>query len=106
VFRATTTGRAVLAVASGGHRVDEARLAALVGEPIERATPDFVRAETGFAIGGVPPLGHERPLLTIVDEALFRHERIWAAAGHPQAVFPLTPAELLTMTGGQRAPLG
>jgi prolyl-tRNA editing enzyme YbaK/EbsC (Cys-tRNA(Pro) deacylase) len=106
VFRATHTGRAVLAIASGGHRVDEARLAALVGEPIERATPDFVRAETGFAIGGVPPLDHDRPLFTVIDEALFQHARIWAAAGHPQAVFPLTPAELAAMTGGQVSVLG
>jgi prolyl-tRNA editing enzyme YbaK/EbsC (Cys-tRNA(Pro) deacylase) len=105
VFRAAGSGRAVLAVASGGHRVDEALLAAVVGEPLERATPDFVRAETGYAIGGVPPLGHDRPLFTVVDEALLAHARIWAAAGHPQAVFSLAPAELVALTGGRVARL-
>jgi len=106
IFRGRDSGRAVLAVASGGHRVDEALLSAVVGEPIERAAPDFVRAETGFAIGGVPPLGHAQPLITVVDEALLGHPRIWAAAGHPQAVFPLTPDELVAMTRGRVARLG
>lgn len=103
VFRAKESGRAVLVVASGTNRVDEKKVAALLGEPIGRADPDFVRAETGYAIGGIPPIGHARPLVTFVDEDLLKLERIWAAAGHPHAVFPLTPAELVDMTGGRVA---
>jgi prolyl-tRNA editing enzyme YbaK/EbsC (Cys-tRNA(Pro) deacylase) len=101
VFRARRSGRPVLVVASGTNRVDEKKLAALLGEPVGRADPEFVRAETGFAIGGIPPLGHARPLTTFVDEQLLRLGRIWAAAGHPHAVFQLTPAELVAMTGGR-----
>jgi len=100
VFKARRSGRAVLVVASGSNRVDLARVEALLGEPLDRADADFVRAETGFAIGGIPPLGHERPLVTYVDEDLRRFPRIWAAAGHPNAVFPLTCDELVRMTGG------
>jgi prolyl-tRNA editing enzyme YbaK/EbsC (Cys-tRNA(Pro) deacylase) len=103
VFRGRESGRAVLVVASGSHRVDEDALRAVLGEEIEKASADFVREQTGFAIGGVPPLGHAREITTVVDEELLRHERIWAAAGHPQAVFPLTPAELVAMTGGKVA---
>ena len=106
VFRGRDTGRAVLVVASGGHRVDEQRVAAVVGEAIEKASAEFVREQTGFAIGGVPPLGHAHPPVAVVDEALLAHERIWAAAGHPRAVFALTPAELVRMTGGTVAPVG
>lgn len=106
VFRGRPSSRAILVVASGSHRVDEGALRAILGEEIEKASAEFVREQTGFAIGGVPPLGHARELLTVVDEELFRHERIWAAAGHPQAVFPLTPAELLAMTGGKVARIG
>ena len=103
VFRAAVSGRAVLVVASGENRVDEGKVGALLGEAIARASAEFVREQTGFAIGGVPPLGHARPLEIVVDEALLRHEQLWAAAGHPNAVFPLTPAELLAMTGGRVA---
>jgi prolyl-tRNA editing enzyme YbaK/EbsC (Cys-tRNA(Pro) deacylase) len=100
LFRAEVSGRAVLVAASGSHRVDERAVAAVVGEPIGRATPDFVREQTGFAIGGVPPIGHAQPVVAVVDEALLAHARIWAAAGHPHAVFALTPDELVRMTGG------
>lgn len=100
VFRAAS-GRAVLVVASGAHRVDEGRVAAELGEQIGRADAELVRAETGFAIGGVPPIGHARVLATLVDEALLAHAEIWAAAGHPNAVFRCTPAELVAMTGGR-----
>lgn len=100
VFRAKQSGRAVLVIASGANRVDEKKVAALVGEPIGRADPDFVRAETGYAIGGIPPLGHVRALTTLLDEDLLRFERVWAAAGHPHAVFGATPAELVAITGG------
>jgi prolyl-tRNA editing enzyme YbaK/EbsC (Cys-tRNA(Pro) deacylase) len=100
LFEAQPSGRAVLVAASGSHRVDEQVVATVVGERIARASADFVRERTGFAIGGVPPIGHARPVLAVVDEALLGYERIWAAAGHPHAVFALTPAELVRMTGG------
>jgi prolyl-tRNA editing enzyme YbaK/EbsC (Cys-tRNA(Pro) deacylase) len=103
VFRAPRSGAPVLVVASGANRVDLSKLEALVGEPLERADPEFVREQTGFSIGGVPPVGHARPLTTIIDEELLRHPRIWAAAGHPNAVFPLTPDELVRLTGGRVA---
>ncbi len=106
VFRGKDTGRSILVVASGSHRVDERLVAAVVGEPIEKATAEFVREQTGFAIGGVPPLGHARPPVAVVDDALLVHGRIWAAAGHPRAVFALTPAELVAMTGGTVARVG
>jgi prolyl-tRNA editing enzyme YbaK/EbsC (Cys-tRNA(Pro) deacylase) len=100
VFRARPSGRAVLVVASGANRVDEKAVTALLGEAIERADADFVREQTGFAIGGVPPLGHAARLACYVDEDLSRLDRIWAAAGHPHAVFALTPRELVAMTRG------
>ncbi len=100
LFEARPSGRAVLVAASGSHRVDEQAVAAVVGERIARASADFVRERTGFAIGGVPPVGHAQPVLAVVDEALLGYERIWAAAGHPHAVFALTPGELVRMTGG------
>jgi prolyl-tRNA editing enzyme YbaK/EbsC (Cys-tRNA(Pro) deacylase) len=103
VFRLRAGGGAVLVVACGANRVDLAKVEALLGEPLDRADADFVREQTGFAIGGVPPLGHARPLLTVVDEDLLRYPRIWAAAGHPSAVFPLTPQELVAVTGGRVA---
>jgi len=94
VFRGTDSGQAVLILASGSNRVDEAKVAAALGEPIQRATPEFVREQTGFAIGGVAPVGHTNPLRTLIDADLFQHTELWAAAGTPHAVFPLTPAEL------------
>ncbi len=101
VFRGVPSGRAVLVIASGAHRVEEGLLADALGEQIGKADAEFVREQTGFAIGGVPPVGHPRPLVTLVDEALLAHAEIWAAAGHPRAVFRLTPAELVAMTGGR-----
>jgi len=103
VFRLRESGRALLVVTSGTHRVNEARVAALVGEPLDRADADFVRAETGFAIGGVAPIGHVKPVVTLIDEHLLTFAEIWAAAGHPNMVFRLRPADLLTMTGGRVA---
>jgi len=101
VFRLRDSGRALLVITSGAHRVDEKKVAAVVGEAIERADADFVRAETGFAIGGVAPIGHARPIVTLIDEHLLRWEAIWAAAGHPNTVFRLTPDDLIAMTGGR-----
>jgi prolyl-tRNA editing enzyme YbaK/EbsC (Cys-tRNA(Pro) deacylase) len=106
LFEAVPSGRAVLVAASGSHRVDEQAVAAVLGERTVRASPDFVRARTGFAIGGVPPIGHAEPVVTVVDEALLAYDRIWAAAGHPHAVFALTPAELVRMTAGTVARVG
>jgi prolyl-tRNA editing enzyme YbaK/EbsC (Cys-tRNA(Pro) deacylase) len=101
VFATQPTGRPLLVIASGSNRVNEARLAALVGEALQKPAADFVREQTGFVIGGVPPIGHNQPLLTLIDEELTHYAEIWAAAGHPHAVFKLTPDELVRMTGGQ-----
>jgi prolyl-tRNA editing enzyme YbaK/EbsC (Cys-tRNA(Pro) deacylase) len=103
IFRAATSGRPVLVITSGSNRVDEARVAALLGEPIARADPSFVREQTGFAIGGVPPLGHARPMTVFVDEDLLRFGDVWAAAGHPHSLFRLDPAELPKLSGGRVA---
>ena len=101
LFRGATTGKPVLIIASGTNRVNTHALAALTGEPLERPDADFVRAQTGFVIGGVPPLGHAHAIETWIDRDLWQYKAIWAAAGHPNAVFPLTPDELAAMTGGQ-----
>jgi prolyl-tRNA editing enzyme YbaK/EbsC (Cys-tRNA(Pro) deacylase) len=87
----------LLVVASGSNRVDEARFGAV------KADAAFVREQTGFAIGGVPPFGHARPIETIVDEDLLQYEIVWAAAGTPSSVFPLAPADLVAQTGGRVA---
>jgi prolyl-tRNA editing enzyme YbaK/EbsC (Cys-tRNA(Pro) deacylase) len=103
VFRGTRSQRPLLVIASGANQVDEERLAELAGEPVERPDADFVRRHTGFAIGGVPPIGHAQPLQTFVDADLLAHTEIWAAAGTPRAVFQLSPRELVSMAGGQVA---
>jgi Cys-tRNA(Pro) deacylase len=100
VFRGKETHQPILVLASGANRVNEQALAQLIGEPIEKADADFVREQTGFAVGGVPPIGHIQPLPTYIDKDLLQYEEIWAAAGTPHAVFPLTPADLVRMTGG------
>ena len=103
IFRAKPSQRAVLVMASGVNRVDEKKVAALVGEGIGKAEAEFVRARTGFVIGGVPPVGHETPPVVLIYADLLKLTNIWAAAGTPHAVFPLTPAELVTLTKGQVA---
>lgn len=100
VFRAKETDRPVLAVASGTNRVDTAAVAAFLGEPVGRADADFVRTRTGFAIGGVPPVGHREAVTTLIDRDLLGYDEIWAAAGTPNAVFRLTPTDLIALTGG------
>ncbi len=105
IFRAAQTGRPVRVIASGSNRVSEAAVAARLGEPLAKADADFVRAHTGFVIGGVPPVGHAETLLTLIDEDLLQYEAIWAAAGTPNAVFRLTPADLVSLTGGAVAPV-
>ena len=102
VFR-RASGEPVLVVASGAHRVSEARIAALLGEPVAMGPPAFVREATGFAIGGIPPLGHARAIETIVDQHLFTLDGLWAAAGHPNSLFKLTADELVKMTNGRVA---
>nr|WP_237419081.1 YbaK/EbsC family protein [Kitasatospora sp. SID7827] len=100
-------GEPVLVLTSGRHRVDTAALAARWGRgPLRRATPEQVREATGQAIGGVAPVGHPRPLPTVVDLALTDYPRLWAAAGTPHAVFPTTAEELLRLTGGTLLPVG
>ena len=100
IFRAGVTGRAVLVMASGVNRVDEAKIATALGEKLAKADADFVRASTGFAIGGVAPIGHSEAPAIFIDRDLMGFASIWAAAGTPRAVFKLTPAELVRMTGG------
>ena len=89
---------AVLVVTSGDKRVDERRVAALTG-PLARADAAFVKARTGFSIGGVAPLAHATPLHLLIDRELFRFDQIWAAAGHPNGVFCLSPRDLVRLTG-------
>jgi prolyl-tRNA editing enzyme YbaK/EbsC (Cys-tRNA(Pro) deacylase) len=103
IFRGAASGRAVLIIASGADRVDEKKAAAALGEPIARADADFVREQTGFAIGGVPPVGHKTQPIVVIEEALLELSEIWAAAGTPNAVFRLTPSELVELTGGRTA---
>ncbi len=101
VFRALTSSRPILVIASGPNRVDERIIAGLIGEGIGKADAEFVRQRTGFVIGGVPPVGHDEPLETFIDQDLFQYGDIWAAAGTPHAVFHLDPADLLRMTNGK-----
>ncbi|MBE0547440.1 MAG: YbaK/EbsC family protein, partial [Rubrivivax sp.] len=98
IFRRRADDAAVLVVASGDRRVDEARVAVLTG-PLRRADADFVKARTGFSIGGVAPLAHACPPVTLIDRELFRFGEIWAAAGHPNGVFRLSPQDLVRLTG-------
>jgi prolyl-tRNA editing enzyme YbaK/EbsC (Cys-tRNA(Pro) deacylase) len=103
VFRGAGSDRPVLVVASGVNRVDETKVADAIGEGIARADADFVREATGFAIGGVPPVGHKIAPTVLIDESLLAFPEIWAAAGTPNAVFRLTPPDLVALTGGRVA---
>lgn len=94
IFRGTRTGQPYLLLVSGANRVDQAVAAAHAGEPLDRPDAKFVREATGFAIGGIPPLGHASPITTFIDEALLGYAVVWAAAGTPDAVFPIAPARL------------
>jgi prolyl-tRNA editing enzyme YbaK/EbsC (Cys-tRNA(Pro) deacylase) len=99
VFR-SAGGCAVLVIASGPNRVDETKIAAALGERIGKADADFVRDRTGYAIGGVAPVGHPPGVRIFIDADLAKHDEIWAAGGHPHAVFRLTAAELVRLTNG------
>ena len=101
IFRDLDAGDAVLIMCAGDRRVDLDRVRAATGRTLGKADADFVRAATGFAIGGVPPVAHANPLATLLDRSLERHREIWAAAGTPESVFRMTPAELARMTGGE-----
>ncbi len=98
IFKRVADETAVLVVTSGDRRVDEAKVAALVG-PLARANAAFVKERTGFSIGGVSPVAHAMPGVTLIDRELFRFEQVWAAAGHPHGVFQLHPQDLVALTG-------
>lgn len=99
VFRGIRSGRAYLLLVSGANRVDLDFAAGQIGEPLQRPDASFVREATGFAIGGIPPLGHVAPIETFLDEALLAYATVWAAAGTPDAVFPVAPARLAEASG-------
>lgn len=103
IFKTKDSQQPILVVASGTNRVDEKKLGQLVGEEIIKADADFVLGATGFNIGGVPPFAHQQKITTFIDQDLFSYPLIWAAAGHPCAVFSLTPKELLSVSSGQLA---
>ena len=101
IFKGQRTQRPILVIASGSNRVNEKRVGELISEPLGKADADFVRQKTGFVIGGVPPVGHAEKLEVFIDEDLLQYGEIWAAAGTPNAVFRLTPSNLVRMTGGR-----
>lgn len=105
IFKARRSERPILVIASGVNRVDERKIEELIGEPLGKADADFVRARTGFVIGGVPPICHDEPIQTFIDQDLLSHRELWAAAGTPNAVFRLTPDELLFLSDGKVAPV-
>lgn len=100
IFKGKNTQKPVLVIASGANRVDEKKVRQCLGEKIEKADAAFVLEHTGYAIGGIPPVGHSQPIIPIIDEDLLTFEEIWAAAGTPHAVFRLLPDQLLQITGG------
>ncbi|MFH1899013.1 MAG: YbaK/EbsC family protein [Patescibacteria group bacterium] len=98
VFRGLKSGKPVLVIACGNHRIDEKKVAVIIGEPVEKSDADYCREKTGFVIGGVPPYGHLSKIQTLFDESLFQYDVIWAAAGTPNSVFQTTPSELMEKT--------
>jgi len=101
IFRGKTSGKPILVLTSGANRVDEKRISGYAGESIGRADADFVRAVTGFAIGGVPPIGHVEKMETYIDEDFLAYQTVWAAAGTPNAIFELRTEDLQKMTEGK-----
>jgi prolyl-tRNA editing enzyme YbaK/EbsC (Cys-tRNA(Pro) deacylase) len=101
IFRGETGGHALLFLTAGGNRVDPSKAAAAAGEPLGKADAALVRAETGFAIGGVAPLGHLTPVRSWFDPRLLEFDEVWAAAGTPRHVFPIAPRRLLDLTGAE-----
>jgi len=105
IFKLKSTNQPLLVVASGINRINEKLVAQTLNDKLGKADADFVLESTGFVIGGVPPLGHKNSVLTLIDEDLFKYETLWAAAGHPKAVFQLSPDELEQMTKGRVIPV-
>ncbi|MEM7293144.1 MAG: YbaK/EbsC family protein [Pseudomonadota bacterium] len=102
IFRCVQTDSALLVITSGANRVDEAVVARHVGEELARVDAAFVREQTGYAIGGVPPFAHKGKMRSLVDETLMQFEHIWAAAGHPKSIFCIAPQKLLDICAGER----
>ena len=100
IFKGNDSGKPILVLTSGANRVDENRIREHAGEAISRPNADFVRAVTGFAIGGVPPVGHAQPMETYIDEDFLQYQTVWAAAGTPNAIFEVKTADLQAMTSG------
>ena len=105
VFKGKQTGKPYLVIACGINRVNEKKFGRQVGEPIVKPDADFVREQTGFSIGGVPPVGHAMPIQTWIDEDLLKFDAIWAAAGTPNAVFELRAQDLQKLTNGEVVPV-
>lgn len=105
IFQGKISGKPILVLTSGSNLVDEKRIKEFAGEKIRRANPDFVREVTGYAIGGVPPIGHTQQIETYIDEDFLQYDLIWAAGGTPNAVFELTPDDLHKMTMGKILPI-
>jgi len=103
IFRGEASGHVALFLTAGGNRVDPAKASAVAGQPLGRADAEFVRAETGFAIGGVAPIGHLRPPVAFFDPRLFDFQVVWAAAGTPRHIFATDPRALLQASGAQEA---
>jgi len=101
VFKGKQTYKPILVIASGPNRVNEKKIAELISESLGKADADYVRNHLGYVIGGVPPIGHLEKLEIFIDKDLLQYEEIWAAAGNPNAVFRLTPSDLVKMTGGR-----
>ncbi|WP_339274070.1 YbaK/EbsC family protein [Paenibacillus sp. FSL W8-0426] len=101
IFRLKNNDKPLLVIASGVNRINEKQINTHLNDNLGKADADFVRKHTGFVIGGVPPLGHKESIITLIDEDLLQFREIWAAAGHPRAVFQLTPEELVQMTKGR-----
>ncbi|HHU50168.1 MAG: YbaK/EbsC family protein [Caldicoprobacterales bacterium] len=101
IFKGRTSQKPILIITSGANRVNEKTIKEYTGEKLKKADAEFVLEHTGFSIGGVPPVGHTKPLTTFIDEDLMQYEEIWAAAGTPNAVFKLTPKILAEMTKGR-----
>lgn len=103
IFRGEESGAALLFVTAGGNQVDAGRASALAGEPLGKADAALIRAQTGFAIGGVAPIGHLTPPRAFFDPRLLEFETVWAAAGTPRHVFPIAPHKLLAVSGAEKA---
>lgn len=101
IFRGKESETPILVIASGENRISERKLKSVVGEKVEKPDAEFVLDETGYVVGGIPPVGHKNDIVTYIDEDLMDHKVIWTAAGTPNALFSLTPQELLEITNGE-----